>query len=206
MKLYDISMTVDQDIPVYKNKDEIRPKITVVSDFTTGSSYSSNISMNLHTGTHIDAPLHMIEGGATFETIDINKLVTNCTVYDLTAVTDRITAEDLKTKDIKPRSFILLKTRNSFVEGFDDNFVFVDKTGAEYLKTIQITGVGIDSLGIERAQPDHETHKILMGNGIIILEGIRLAGIKEGSYKMAALPIKLRGTEASPARVVLIEE
>ncbi len=206
MKLYDISMTVDQDIPVYKNKDEIRPKITVVSDFTTGNSYSSNISMNLHTGTHIDAPLHMIEGGATFETIDINKLVTNCTVYDLTAVTDRITAEDLKTKDIKPRSFILLKTRNSFVEGFDDNFVFVDKTGAEYLKTIQITGVGIDSLGIERAQQDHETHKILMGNGIIILEGLRLADIKEGSYKMAALPIKLRGTEASPARVVLIEE
>ncbi len=206
MKLYDISMKVDENIPVYKNKDENRPKITVMNDFTTSSSYASVISMNMHTGTHIDAPLHMIEGGATFETIDINKLVTNCTVFDLTAVTDRITAEDLKAKDIKPGSFILLKTRNSFVEGFDDNFVFVDKTGAEYLKNLQITGVGIDSLGIERAQPGHETHKILMGHGIIILEGLRLADITEGAYKMAALPLKLYGTEASPARVVLIEE
>lgn len=206
MRVYDISMKVDQDIPVYKNKDENRPKITVVSDFTTGSSYSSVISMNLHTGTHIDAPLHMIEGGATFETIDITRLITDCTVFDFTDVKDRITADDLKTKDIKPGSFILLKTRNSFYEGFDDNFVFVDKTGAEYLKTLQITGVGIDSLGIERAQPDHETHKILMGHGIIILEGLRLADIKEGSYKMLALPLKLHGTEASPARVVLIEE
>ncbi len=206
MKVHDISMKVDQDIPVYKNKDEIRPKITVVSDFTTGSSYSSNISMNLHTGTHIDAPLHMIEGGATFDTIDITKLITDCTVFDFTEVKDRITADDLKKKDIKPGSFILLKTRNSFFEGFDNNFVFVDKTGAEYLKNLQITGVGIDSLGIERAQPEHETHKILMGHGIIILEGLRLADIKEGSYKLAALPLKMHGTEASPARAVLIED
>ena len=206
MKLYDISMTVDEYIPVYNNKEEIRPKITVISDFTTGSSYSSNISMNMHTGTHIDAPMHMIEGGAAFETIDINKLVTDCFVYDFTNVQDRITAEDLKTKDIKPEAFILLKTRNSFVEGFDENFVFVDESGARYLKSLQITGVGIDSLGIERSQPGHETHKTLMGHGIIILEGLRLADIAEGAYKMAALPIKLRGTEASPARVVLIEE
>ena len=206
MKVHDISMKVDHDIPVYKNKDEIRPKITVVSDFSTGSSYSSNISMNLHTGTHIDAPLHMIEGGATFDTIDITKLITDCTVFDFTEVKDRITADDLKKKDIKPGSFILLKTRNSFFEGFDNNFVFVDKTGAEYLKNLQITGVGIDSLGIERAQPEHETHKILMGHGIIILEGLRLADIKEGSYKLAALPLKMHGTEASPARAVLIED
>lgn len=206
MKLYDISMKVDQDIPVYKNNDKIRPKITVVSDYATGSNYASNISMNLHTGTHIDAPLHMIEGGATFETIDITKLVTDCTVFDFTGVQDRITSDDLKTKDIKPGSFILLKTRNSFFEGFDDNFVFVDKTGAEYLKNLKITGVGIDSLGIERSQPDHETHKLLLGEGIIILEGLRLADIKEGVYKLIALPLKMRGTEASPARAVLIEE
>lgn len=206
MKLYDISMTVDENIPVYKNKDEKRPKIKVMNDFTTGTSYESVISMNMHTGTHIDAPLHMIEGGATFETIDINKLVTDCIVYDFTNVQDRITAENLKTKDIKQGAFILLKTRNSFVEGFDDNFVFVDETGAQYLKNLQITGVGIDSLGIERSQPGHETHKTLMGHGIIILEGLRLADIAEGTYKMAALPLKLRGTEASPARVVLIEE
>jgi len=206
MKLYDISMKVDQNIPVYKNRVEKRPEITVTSNFSTGSSYESVIKMHLHTGTHIDAPLHMIEGGATFETIDIARLITDCTVFDFTGVQDRITADDLKTKDIKPGSFILLKTRNSFFEGFDNNFVFVDKTGAEYLKNLGITGVGIDSLGIERSQPGHETHKLLLGQGIIILEGLQLADIKEGAYKMIALPLKMYGTEASPARAVLIEE
>lgn len=206
MKIFDISMTVDMNIPVYDNRLEKRPVITVASDHSTSNIYESEIRMNMHTGTHIDAPLHMIEGGATFETVDIRRLVTGCTVYDLTAVESKITAGDLKALDIKSGSFILLKTRNSFYDGFDTGFVYVDASGAEYLKNIGISGVGIDSLGIERAQPGHETHKTLLGNGIIILEGLRLADIEEGAYKMAALPLKMNGTEAAPARVILIKD
>lgn len=74
------------------------------------------------------------------------------------------------------------------------------------MKSLKISGVGIDSLGIERSQPGHETHKLLLGQGIIILEGLQLADIKEGAYKMLALPLKMHGTEAAPARVVLIED
>ncbi len=206
MKIYDISMTVDENIPVYGNDAGKKPVITIVRDHITGSAYESVISMNLHTGTHIDAPLHMIEGGSTFESVDINKLYTQCHVYDLTSLRERITADDLKKLDIQPGTFILLKTRNSFFEGFDPGFVYVDKTAASYLKTIGIKGVGIDSLGIERAQPGHETHKTLLGAGIIILEGLRLSDVKEGKYKLAALPIRMKGTEASPARTILIEE
>jgi arylformamidase len=138
--------------------------------------------------------------------IDISRLVTQCRVYDFTGIQEKISAKDLKTRDIRPGTFILLKTRNSYFNGFDPDFVYMDASGASYLSELGISGVGIDSLGIERAQPGHETHKTLLGSGIIILEGLRLAEIQEGEYKLAALPLKIIGTEAAPARAVLIEE
>lgn len=206
MRMYDISMAVDQYMPVYNNKADKKPVFTIDRDYHSGNVYESVIKMNMHTGTHIDAPLHMLIGGNTIDKLDITKLVTECTVFDFQDVQDKISSEDLKRKNIKSGSFILLKTRNSFYEGFDPEFVYVDATGAEYLKELQISGVGIDSLGIERAQPGHETHKTLLGNGIIILEGLRLADIEEGVYQMVALPLKLIGTEAAPARVILLDK
>lgn len=206
MRMHDVSMAVDQYIPVYNNKADKKPVFTIDRDYNSGNVYESVIKMNMHTGTHIDAPLHMLIGGNTIDKLDITKLVTECTVFDFQDVQDKISSEDLKRKNIKSGSFILLKTRNSFYEGFDPEFVYVDATGAEYLKELQISGVGIDSLGIERAQPGHETHKTLLGNGIIILEGLRLADIEEGVYQMVALPLKLIGTEAAPARVILLEK
>ena len=206
MKMYDVSMAVDQSIPVYNNKAEKKPVFSIDRDYHSGNVYESVIKMNMHTGTHIDAPLHMLQDGSTIDTLDISKLVTECTVYDFTDVQDKLTSEDFKKKNIKSGSFILLKTRNSFSEEFDTKFVYVDADGAAYLKECQISGVGIDSLGIERAQPGHETHKTLFGSGIIILEGLKLADIKEGTYQMIALPLKLIGTEAAPARVILLEK
>ncbi len=205
MKIYDISMPVHQNMPVYNNRMEKRPEITVTHEYNSGYVYESMIKIGMHSGTHIDAPLHMIKGGSTIDKLDITKLVTDCCVYDFTDVHDRITSEDLKRKKIQSGSFILLKTRNSFFDGFDPEFVFVDESGAEYLHELKIKGVGIDSLGIERSQPGHATHTILLGNGIIILEGLMLADIDEGSYQMIALPLKIIGTEAAPARVILID-
>jgi arylformamidase len=203
MKFFDISMGIDENIPVYKNVEGKKPKIKVFSTLSTESSYESEIHMNLHTGTHIDMPLHMLENGETSDSLDISKLVTSCSVLDLTEVNDKITHLNLKQKDIHPGAFILLKTKNSYVNGFDPEFVFLDATGADYLVEKQITGVGIDSLGIERSQPNRATHKTLFKHGIIILEGLRLAEIKEGTYNLIALPLRINNVEALPARVLL---
>lgn len=107
-------------------------------------------------------------------------------------------------KPIDEGAFILLKTKNSFHEGFANDFIYVEKSGAQYLKDKGIVGVGIDALGIERSQPGHETHKILLGAGIIILEGLKLADIAEGEYILSAAPLKIIGSEAAPVRAVLI--
>ncbi|MBF7095737.1 cyclase family protein [Alkalibacter mobilis] len=205
MKIYDISMEIHRDMQVYKNKDEKRPVIETTRDFRSSSAMESRISMDMHTGTHLDMPLHFVEGGTSIESLDLNKVVTNCRVLDFSHLNEVITAEDLKTKEFGEEKFLILKTQNSDSEEFNYNFVYLDELGAKYLKSQGIEGVGIDGLGIERAQSDYGTHKTLLESNILIIEGLRLNGISEGVYQLVALPLKIKGAEASPARVILLD-
>ncbi|NMA85144.1 MAG: cyclase family protein [Epulopiscium sp.] len=206
MKIYDISMEIHEEMTVYKNYEHKKPQIKMVSNFDTGTSYETDVTLNLHTGTHIDMPLHMIQGGSTLDTFDITKMITPCKVLDLTHVSGGITKKDLEKYEIKEDDFILLKTKNSDVEEFDFEFIYLEKTGASYLVEKRIKGVGIDALGIERAQPEYETHRQLLSQGVVILEGLRLKDIQEGDYFLYAVPLKIRGVEASPVRALLMEE
>lgn len=206
MKIYDISMKIHENMVVYRNKSDKKPLIWVAHDYNDSSSYESRIDIDLHTGTHIDAPLHMIQDGATVDTIELDKLVTNCKVLDLIYVNDCIKKDDLLNYDIKENDFILFKTKNSFDDNFNPEFIYLEKCAAEYLKNIGVKGVGIDSLGIERSQKEHETHKILLGAGILILEGLRLKSISPKEYILHALPLNIQNVEAAPVRAVLIEK
>lgn len=206
MKIIDISMPIHHDMPVYKGRAEKRPHLSVQSDFTTGTAYESVIEMNMHTGTHLDRSLHMIPDGSKVESLDLNKVITPCKVLDLTHVQEQITAEDLKKKEINEGDFIILKTRNSFEDILEGDFVFLEKSGSAYLRDQKIKGVGIDSLGIERNQPDHETHIQLLEVDIVIVEGLRLAHVEEGEYFLFAAPIYILGAEGAPLRAVLIQD
>jgi len=204
MKIYDISMEIHEDMTVYKNKQEKRPHHTITVQ--QGDVTESRICMDMHTGAHVDAPLHMIREGDTVENIDLKKVITKCKVFDFTHLSDKITKENLKDKQIEEGDFIIFKTRNSFKEDFDFKFVYLEKSAAEFLKEKGVIGVGIDALGIERDQPGHETHKILLGSGIVILEGLRLKDVEEGEYFLFAAPLKIKKAEAAPTRAVLIKE
>ena len=206
MKIYDISMAIAPNMQVYKNKTENKPTLQVNRDFGSSSAYESALAMHMHTGTHMDAPLHMIEGGKTIDQTDLSKVVTWCKVLDLTAAADCITKSDLQSKQIEPGDFVLLKTRNSLQEEFDNSFVYLEKSGAQFLADRGVIGVGIDSLGIERAQPNHETHIALLGSDIPILEGLRLAHIEAGRYFLLAVPLSIAGAEAAPVRALLLDE
>lgn len=205
LKLYDVSMLIHEEMMVYKNDEKKRPQFNLVKKIPMDNVNESSITMNLHTGTHIDAPYHMNQEGDTIDQIDLSKLLTPCFVLDLTAVQGGITKEDLCIHKIEKGDFILLKTMNSFTTEFSQEFIYLEKSGAEYLAKMEICGVGIDALGIERSQPNHDTHKTLMKKGIIIIEGLQLKDVSEGNYFMCALPLKIKGADGAPARVVLIE-
>ncbi len=205
MKIHDISQTIEANMFVYKDKREKRPIIQQTRVFKDGGVQESRISLDVHTGTHLDAPMHMLAGGKPIESIPLEALITKCRVLDLTHITGGIEADDLKNRDIGAGEVLLLKTKNSFEENFNEAFIYLAASGAKYLADVGIKGVCTDGLGIERAQPDHATHQILFEAGIYILEGVRLKAIQPGHYQLIALPLKVKGLDGAPVRAVLIE-
>lgn len=206
MRIIDISMTIRENMPVFRNRADRRPLIWAARDSKQTGCHETRMDIDLHTGTHLDTPRHMVEGGLSVDRVDLTKVIGECRVIDLTDVTDCIREADLKARDIEPGSFILLKTRNSFEERYNEDFIWLDGGGAQYLKELGVSGVGIDALRIEREQRRQDTHKILFAAGIVILEGLRLKEAEAGNYKLVALPLKIQGAEASPVRAVLVSE
>ena len=205
MKVIDISMEIHEEMTVYKNKEEKRPTIEGINRLNVHGSYETLMTINLHTGTHIDAPLHMMQEGATMEIYELERFITSCKVIDLTWAHHCITDEDLMNYTIEAGDTILFKTRNSKEDAFDPEFVYLTKEGAAYLAEKGVNGVGIDALGIERAQANHESHRLLFESGAFILEGLRLKGVEQGEYDLIALPIKIKSVEASLVRAVLVQ-
>ena len=210
MKIYDISMLIEPNMMVYKDNPLKKPKFTNTSNHESGCTYETKVELDIHCGTHIDMPLHMIKEGRTMDSFDFRRLITPCKIFDLTNIKNNyISSKDIADFDIEKNDFVIFKTKNSFynkANGFDYNFVFVDESAARLLKEKNINGVGIDALGIERSQENHMTHKLLLEDGVIILEGLELKDVKEGVYQLIALPVKLKGTEGSWVRAVVIEE
>lgn len=200
--MYDVTGSIYEGMTVYKDKPEKQPKLNRV---TNGYVSETRIELDVHTGTHIDAPLHMVVDGDTFETVSLDHLIGTCKVVDVTNVESGVSKMDLEKFDLKKDDFVLLKTKNSYEEAFDFDFVFLAADGAEYLTEIGVRGIGIDSLGVERSQEGHPTHKTLFAHKVIIIEGLRLKEVEAGEYFMVAAPLKLVGTDASPARVLLFE-
>jgi len=202
MKIHDISMTISERMTMYKNRAEKSPRFAVER---RGRVQESRLDLHLHSGTHIDAPLHMLPEGGSIDSYPLERFIAPSRVLAFPDAR-QIGAAELKGKEIRKGEFVLLKTRNSESEAFDFDFVYLDSSGAEYLKEIGVAGVGIDSLGIERDQEGHPTHEILLSARIPILEGVRLKDVEEGTYLLVALPLKIAGAEASPVRAVLIDE
>ena len=208
--LYDISMEISPTMPVYKGKEEKRPVFNVISSHDIGDTFETSITFDMHTGTHIDAPLHMIKNGKTMDYFGFENIFTNCLVLDLKDVEGGITIDDLKkaevNSDIKIRNneVVLLQTKNSY-QNRDLNFIYLADSGAEYLVEMGVMGVGIDTPGIEREQEGHPTHKKLLSNNVFIIEGLNLKGVIAERYKLMLVPLKIKNVEAAPARAFLLE-
>lgn len=204
--IYDISYKLHPDIQVYKNLEHKKPSFETIANHKDDDYHETDIHMNLHTGTHVDYPLHMIANGDTSDSEDLSQLVGSCKVFDFTAVRGAITKKDLEQHNIQKGDFLLFKTKNSFSDEFLFDFTYLGEDGATYLKDLGVRGVGTDGLGIERSQKGHPTHKILLSNGIIIIEGLRLKEIVPKDYLLFCLPLSIERVEAALARAILLDK
>ncbi len=205
-KIIDISWPISPEMTAYKDKNIVFFNRT--KTFDHDHVREALVTIGTHSGTHIDAPAHFLATGATIDQQPLAPLVGLCRVLDLTHCIEKITTQDLVLHDIKPGERILCKTRNSDVEPtacFNPAFVFIDKTASEYLASCKILAVGIDYLGVERGQPNHETHIVLLGAGIAVIEGLRLAAVQPGAYDLICLPLLMNGLDGAPARAILLQ-
>lgn len=164
-----------------------------------------------HNGTHVDAPLHFVPGGATIEQLDLEPFVGPARVADLTARGDRpIDAQAVDSLDLDGVVRVLFRTTNSLrrLDGseFDPSYVGIAPSGARTLIDRGMKLVGIDYLSVEVfTQEDFAAHHHLLGDGMAILEGIDLRAIAAGDYWLFAPPVRLAGSDGSPARAILIQ-
>jgi len=204
-QIYDISMTIESGMQVYKNKEEKKPEIINMANFSNAKVHETRVAMDVHCGTHLDAALHMIEGGETIEAIPLEELIGTARVIDLTHVKEAIEREHLESLDLQKGEWVVFKTRNSLSEEFDFDFVYLADSGAQYCIERGVQGVGTDGLGIERAQPEYPTHRSLLRNRVHIVEGLRLKDVPAGTYTLVVAPLKLTGIDAAPARAFLMK-
>lgn len=204
-KYYDVTMVISPEMMVYKDRAAKRPIFSEAGSIDRGDSTNeTNVSFNVHTGTHMDFPRHVSNRGKTSSTFAFDAFFKReVIVVDLTNLKKMITADDLKPFPIQPGDFLLFKTTNSKDVTFNTKFVYVSEDAARYLLAKKVSGVGLDALGIERDQPGHPTHHLLLDNGIHIVEGLALKKVPSGRYIMYALPLKLTNVDGLPLSIIL---
>lgn len=203
MEIFDVSLEIAEDMPTYRGRKE-KPKIERIRTLKEGAN-ETRLTLETHTGTHIDAPLHMLPSDISIDRIPVSRFMGPAVVLEIRN-RPAIQAEDLKPFEafLLPEHFVLFKTDNSFQDLSRDDFVYLTESAASFLAAKKLKGIGIDSLGVERNQPDHPTHRILLESGLVIVEGLFLRDITPGLYFFIALPLKVRGGDGAPARAVLL--
>lgn len=213
MKIFDISLPISPTMIVWPGDPPV--EILQLSAIKEGGDANiSKISMCVHTGTHIDAPYHFIDQSDTIDKLPLTKLVGKVFVMDLGKQIDVIDEDMLRghpesEKLLKNRK-VLFKTRNSFLWGnktgqFDENYVGINTSGANFLSSLNLDLVGVDFLSVASYEETEQPHKILLSRHIILLEGINLRDVPAGFYDLYCLPLLILGSDGAPARVILIE-
>jgi arylformamidase len=204
MKIFDVSVAITPEMPVYPGDPGVN--IEPMQQIAKGDVANvTRLSFGAHTGTHVDAPHHFIEGAMTVDQIPLNLLIGRARVVEVSAAV--ITPEVLDEFDFTEDARVLFKTRNSYLwhdRSFTAEYVYLTNAAAELLVEHGIKVVGIDYLSIEKYNfTSPEVHRTLLGNGTIIIEGLDLREVEPGDYEMICLPMKIEGGDGAPARVVL---
>ena len=192
MIIHDISRDTI-NTPVYDGDPETRAER--IKSIENGDGYNlTEISMSVHTGTHIDAPLHFYDEGSSIDNIRLNTFFGKCTVISVSGI---LTGEDME------RLLPYCKRRVLF---HGEGKTFISHSAAIVLAESRVVLVGTDAQSIAPSFDEERTHRELARAGVVILENLNLSAIDDGEYDLCAFPIKLGGLEAAPCRAIILEQ
>jgi len=202
----DITMTVRSGMVHWPGDEDV--VIERIQDLESGDPYNlSRAVLSLHSGTHVDAPLHFIPGGRGIDEMPLPATVGPARVIGISDPVSIVPAE-LEACAIEEGERILFKTANSGrvwdTDTFVEDFVYLSEAGARFLARKGVRAVGIDYLSIGPYGEDASgIHKALLEAGVCIIEGLDLSGVEPGDYELICLPLKVERGDGAPARAIL---
>jgi len=204
MKIHDITVDLSEELTVFPGDPRLR--IEPVTALVRGDATNvSRISMSTHSGTHLDPPRHFNDDGLSVDQLPLSLLVGNALLAEVKG-TKAIGRAELEQLPLRGAERLLLKTDNSRLwdlPGFSGDYSYLTPDGAFHLVETGVKLVGIDYLSIERLDGGGEVHRLLLDNGVVILEGLNLKDVTAGSYELICLPLKIRGGDGAPVRAIL---
>jgi len=203
MKFIDISVPLKDGMAHYPGDPPI--ELTVTADMSKGDVCNGKLySFGSHSATHFDPPFHQISDGIKADEIPADYFIGKAKVFSFMS---DIGLEDVENLGIESGDMILFKTPNSphmFEDEFIEDFVAVKPDAAEYLAAVGVHAVGVDYLSIDKfASTVNQTHHILLGAGIPIIEGLNLAEAEPGVYRMTAMFVLIDDSDGAPIRAIL---
>jgi len=203
MEILDVSIPIRTRMPIWPgNAGVAMRRVQAIADGAVANV--SAVDLGAHTGTHVDAPNHFLEGEPGVDTVALEPLIGDAVVVDATAVQKTVDAAAVAALGVPAGTDrVLLKTRNSQLwerDEFSDDMVALDESGARALLDLGVRLIGIDYLSIG----DPGAHRALLGARTAVVEGLDLRAVAPGPYRLICLPLKLVGSDGGPARAVLL--
>lgn len=211
MKITDLTHIIQCDMPVYPGTEQ--PIFNKANTIENDGFREAKITMYSHTGTHIDAPAHMLRHGAYLDELDIDKFIGKAAILDFSKDNiNLIELESLKPYEekIKNVEFIILKTGWSKYWGdkkYYEDFPSLTEEAAKWLSEFNLKGIGVDAISIDNINSTQfAVHKTLMAKETIIIENLtNLNSIKSEYFTLSILPLKNKNADGSPVRAVSME-
>jgi arylformamidase len=198
---------IDVSVPIYSGMvhwpDNPPVEISAIMHVDRGDICTvSAMRMGTHTGTHIDAPIHFIPGGAGTDAVSLQNLLGPARVVEIKDPR-YVTLAELRKHNLGHSERLLFKTSNSQrcwnSPEFVSDFVSLAEDAASHLAELKTLAVGVDYLSV--GSP--EVHRTLFRAGVVIIEGLNLSKVSSGEYEFLCLPLSIRGGDGAPSRALL---
>lgn len=201
----DVTLPIRPGMPVWPDDPPV--EVQQIADIAAGAECNiTRLAMCVHTGTHLDAPLHYIADGVAVDQAPLDALVGRARVLQ---IDDDVCIREshLASAGISRGERVLFRTKNCLRppnEPFNRGFIYLERAAAQLLADAGVIFVGIDGMSVGGFNDDMvETHLALLASQIWVAENVDLRQVDEGSYDMVCLPLKIVGADGAPARIIL---
>lgn len=200
MKIIDLTHVLEEGMPVYPGTEP--PILDEANTIERDGFREKKITMYSHTGTHMDAPAHILPGAVTLDSMRVETFYGSACVLDL-PFSDLASRE----KMIAASDFLLLRSGWSRHWGsgkYFERFPVLDSKTAEWLTGFGLKGIGLDAISVDPVDSTTlSIHRILLGAGLVIIENLtNLDLLPEDQFDFSCFPLKIQGADGSPVRAV----